>query len=66
MTKHFYAVDHANEAQTLTAFTEKTARDNFVNDGSRRFAKLPRAEADTISRKAYECDAAEAVVKGFI
>jgi hypothetical protein len=65
MTKHFYAVDHASEAQTLIAFTEKTARNNFVDDGSRRFSKT-RAEADKISRKQYECNAGEAVVKGFI
>jgi hypothetical protein len=65
MIKHFYAADHANQAQTLTAFTKKSARDKFVERGSRRFAKT-RVEADTISRKQYKCNAKESVNKGFI
>ena len=47
MTKNFYATDHENKDQLLTAFTEKTARDNFVDNGNRRFSKT-RKEADKI------------------
>tara|TARA_R110000851_G_C12712006_1_gene527438 strand:- start:112 stop:306 length:195 start_codon:yes stop_codon:yes gene_type:complete len=64
MTKHFYAIDHA-EAHLLSAFTSKTARDNFVEDGNLRFAKT-RAEADTYCRFNFECNAGEALVRGYI
>jgi hypothetical protein len=67
MTKHFYAIDHENKEQLLTAFTVKTARDNFVNNRfkSRRFSKT-RKEADKICRTLFECDAGDAVFRGFI
>jgi len=65
MTKHFYAVDHADEVQPIVAFTNKKARDNFVDDGNRRFAKT-RAEADAICMKRFDCNAGEAVARGFI
>ena len=66
MTKHFYAVDHYNKRQPLSAFTSKTARDNFVKDGNRRFAKT-RAEADMICRRTYfECNAGKAMARGYI
>lgn len=65
MTKHFYAVDHANEAQLISAFTVKEARDNFVEAGNRRFVKTAK-EADALCHSAYECTAIEAVERGFI
>ena len=65
MTKHFYATDHENNDQLLTAFTEKAARDTFVENGNRRFSKT-RKEADKICGTLYNCNAADAVFKGFI
>jgi len=65
MTKHFYAIDHADSIQTFWAFTSRSARDGFVDDGNRRFAKT-RAQADEICRKAFDCDAGKAVLQGFI
>ena len=65
MTKHFYAVDHADKDQPILAFTEKKARDNFVDGGNRRFAKT-RAECDEICLNRFECNAGEAVSRGFI
>lgn len=65
MIKHFYATDHANEIQPVVAFTSRTARNGFVDDGNRRFAKT-RAQADEICRKAFDCDAGQAVAQGFI
>ena len=65
MTKHFYAVDFADEAQTIHAFTSKETRDGFVEDGSRRFSRNA-AEADKACKKAYDCTALEAVARGYI
>ena len=65
MTRNFYAIDHANDKQKLSAFKSKAARDTFVSDGNRRFEKTAR-EATTLCKKAFECTAQEAVLRGFI
>jgi len=65
MTRYFYAIDHANDKQKLSAFKSKAARDKFVEDGNRRFSKTAR-EATALCKKAFECTAKEAVLHGFI
>jgi hypothetical protein len=65
MTKHFYAADYANYEQIVSSFTEKTARNNFVDDG-RYCRTLPVHEADALCMKQYLCKASEAVLRGFI
>ncbi|URC15569.1 hypothetical protein DB2_67 [Octadecabacter Antarctic DB virus 2] len=65
MTKNFYAADHANYEQVVSAFTQKSARNEFVLDGRHR-RTLPVHEADALCMKHYECKAAEAVTCGFI
>ena len=63
--KHFYAKDYASGEMIVTAFTIKAARDNFVEDGNRRFA-LSAKEADAACMKLMCCNAREAVARGFI
>tara|TARA_R110000744_G_scaffold357257_1_gene464092 strand:+ start:486 stop:683 length:198 start_codon:yes stop_codon:yes gene_type:complete len=65
MAKHFYAIDYANKAQPPSAFTSKKARDNFVENGNRRFA-WTRVEADMVCQAKFECNAGEAVARGYI
>jgi hypothetical protein len=72
MTKHFYAIDHNNKAQPISAFTLKTSRDIFVEDGNCRSA-WPRVEANMLCQLAnmlcqlaFGCNASEAVVRGYI
>ena len=70
MTRYFYAIDHANDEQQITAFNSKTVRDTFVEDGNRRFSKTAR-EATALCKKAFaaggfRCTAQEAVLRGFI
>ena len=65
MTRNFYAIDHANDKQQISAFKSKAVRDTFVADGNRRFSKTAR-EATTLCKKAFECTAQEAVLRGFI
>jgi hypothetical protein len=68
MTKHFYAIAHADHDlphAEMMAFTSKTARDEYVDGGNRRFAKT-RVEANEFCRKNFECDAGDAVMRGFI
>ena len=65
MTRNFYAIDHANDEQQISAFASKSVRDTFVADGNRRFSKTAK-EATTLCKKAFECTAQEAVLRGFI
>lgn len=65
MTRNFYAIDHANEEQQISAFASKAARDTFVADGNRRFSKTAK-EATALCKTAFECTAQEAVMRGFI
>lgn len=67
MTRNFYAIDYAfvSRRQQISAFASKAARDTFVADGNRRFAKTAR-EATTLCRRAFECTAQEAARRGFI
>jgi hypothetical protein len=65
MTKHFYAADHANHEQVVSAFTQKSARNGFAEDRPHRRTLLVH-EADELCMKHYECKAAEAVSRGFI
>ena len=65
MTRHFYAVDYEDDVQQIFAFTDKKARDTFVDEGNRRFAKT-RIECDGLCMKRFACNAGEAVAHGFI
>ena len=64
-TRYFYAIDHANDEQKISAFKSKTVRDTFVADGNRRFSQTAK-KATALCKKAFECTAQEAVMRGFI
>ena len=63
--KHYYAKDYASGEMVVSAFTSKTARDGFVEDGNRRFA-MGAKEADTACMKLMGCSARTAAARGFI
>jgi hypothetical protein len=65
MKKHFYAADYATKEQVVSAFTEKTARDGFVNSSMYRHA-LTHKDANDICFERYNASAAAAVSLGFI
>ena len=49
----------------ISSFIAKSARDTFVANGNRRFAKTAR-EATTLCKKVFNCTAQEAVTRGVI
>lgn len=61
----FYAKDHANENVEYSAFEAKSARDEFVEAGNRRFNATPE-EVKKFCREMFDAALAEAVQRGIL
>lgn len=61
----FYAKDYATGALEYSAFESKKDRDNFVDDGNRRFNAAP-AEVEKWARELFDKTPLEAKNSGLL